>query len=112
MTVVSAQTRVDAACRASENTYVGGTGRVAMKNGLYSIHVSLMDGRVRKGSDVVVFRDGKIVGDDLRHTSSKNAVGIGVSDTLIDKNAIMNGTALIGSSSQLFGATLRKLCGN
>jgi hypothetical protein len=106
---------VDAACRASENTCVGGTGRVAMKNGLNSIHASLMDGRVGKGSGVVVFRDGKIVGGDahttpvLRHTSSKNPVGIGVSDTLTDKNAIMKGTALVGSSSQLFDATLRKL---
>ena len=35
-----------------------------MKNGLYSIHVSLLDGRVGKGSGVVVFRDGKIVGGD------------------------------------------------
>ena len=35
-----------------------------MKNGLYSIHVSLQDGRVGKGSGVIVFRDGKIVGGD------------------------------------------------
>ncbi|MBV9560526.1 MAG: hypothetical protein JOY90_08700 [Bradyrhizobium sp.] len=35
-----------------------------MKNGLYSIHVTLLDGRVGKGSGVVVFRDGKIVGGD------------------------------------------------
>ena len=35
-----------------------------MKNGLYSIHVSLLDGRTGKGSGVVVFRDGKIVGGD------------------------------------------------
>jgi len=35
-----------------------------MKNGLYSIHVSLQDGRVGKGSGVVVFRDGKIFGGD------------------------------------------------
>jgi hypothetical protein len=35
-----------------------------MKNGLYSIHVSLLDGRVGKGSGVVVFRNGKIVGGD------------------------------------------------
>src|SRR5450432_4704210 len=35
-----------------------------MKNGLYSIHVSLQDGRPGKGSGVVVFRDGKIVGGD------------------------------------------------
>src|SRR5271155_739135 len=35
-----------------------------MNNGLYSIHVTLLDGRVGKGSGVVVFRDGKIVGGD------------------------------------------------
>jgi hypothetical protein len=35
-----------------------------MKNGLYSIHVTLLDGRVGKGSGVVVFRDGRIVGGD------------------------------------------------
>ena len=35
-----------------------------MKNGLYSIHVSLRDGRVGKGSGVVLFRDGRILGGD------------------------------------------------
>ncbi len=35
-----------------------------MKNGLYSIHVSLQDGRSGKGSGVVAFRDGKIFGGD------------------------------------------------
>lgn len=111
-----------------------------MKNGLYSIHVSLQDGRVGKGSGVVVFRDGKVVGGDAylyytgtytvkdntfrgevliqRHTSSKddnplfggpNPVGIGVSGTFTDNDAVMTGTALVGSSSQLFGATLRRL---
>src|SRR3954467_2520719 len=35
-----------------------------MKNGLYSIHVSLQDGRAGKGSGVVMFRDGKILGGD------------------------------------------------
>ena len=39
------------------------TGHV-MKNGLYSIHVSLQDGRTGKGSGVVMFREGKIVGGD------------------------------------------------
>jgi hypothetical protein len=42
----------------------GGRHRDVMKNGLYSIHVSLQDGRVGKGSGVIVFRDGKIVGGD------------------------------------------------
>jgi hypothetical protein len=35
-----------------------------MKNGLYSIHVTLQDGRSGKGSGVVMFRDGKILGGD------------------------------------------------
>ena len=35
-----------------------------MKNGLYSIHVNLLDGRSGKGSGVVVFRDGQILGGD------------------------------------------------
>ncbi|HEY3678516.1 MAG TPA: GrlR family regulatory protein [Bradyrhizobium sp.] len=35
-----------------------------MRNGLYSIHVSLQDGRSGKGSGVVMFRDGKILGGD------------------------------------------------
>jgi T3SS negative regulator,GrlR len=35
-----------------------------MKNGLYSIHVTLQDGRSGKGSGVVIFRDGKILGGD------------------------------------------------
>ena len=35
-----------------------------MKNGLYSIHVTLLDGRIGKGSGVVMFRDGKILGGD------------------------------------------------
>jgi hypothetical protein len=35
-----------------------------MKNGLYSIHVDLLDGRSGKGSGVVMFRDGQIRGGD------------------------------------------------
>jgi hypothetical protein len=118
----------------------GGRHRDIMKNGLYSIHVSLQDGRSGKGSGVVVFRDGKIVGGDAylfytgtytvkddtfkgevlvqRHTSSPDAsplfggpnpVGVGVSGTFSDTRGIMNGTALVGKASQIFGATLRKL---
>ena len=111
-----------------------------MKNGLYSIHVSLLDGRSGKGSGVILFRDGQILGGDAylfytgsysvkgdtfkgevlvqRHTSSPDAnplfggptpVGIGVSGTFTDTTAVMNGTALVGKASQIFGATLRKL---
>ena len=112
-----------------------------MKNGLYSIHVNLLDGRVGKGSGVIFCRDGKILGGDAylyytgsyivkgdtfkgevlvqRHTSPRNddnplfggpnPVSIGITGTFTDTQAIMNGTALVGKASQIFGATLRKL---
>ncbi len=111
-----------------------------MKNGLYSIHVSLQDGRSGKGSGVVVFRDGKVLGGDAylfytgsyttkgdtfkgevlvqRHTRSPDAsplfggpdpVGIGVSGTFTDSAVVVSGTALVGTASQIFKATLRKL---
>src|ERR1700682_1462935 len=114
--------------------------RDVMKNGLYSIHVTLLDGRVGKGSGVILFRDGRILGGDAylfytgsytvkddtfkgevlvqRHTSSPDAnplfggpnpVGIGVTGTFTDTRATMNGTALVGKASQIFGATLHKL---
>lgn len=35
-----------------------------MKNGLYSLHVDLLDGRSGKGSGVALFRDGRILGGD------------------------------------------------
>jgi len=35
-----------------------------MKNALYSIHVDLLDGRSGKGSGVVIFRNGQILGGD------------------------------------------------
>jgi T3SS negative regulator,GrlR len=48
-----------------------------MKNGLYSIHVSLLDGRSGKGSGVVVFRNGQILGGDafLFYTGSYTTKG-------------------------------------
>lgn len=36
-------------------------------------------------------------------------VGIGVSGTFTDTRGVMNGTALVGKASQIFGATLHKL---
>src|SRR5205823_13111358 len=52
------------------------TGHIMM-NGLYSIHVSLQDGRTGKGSGVVMFLDGKIVGGDayLYYTGSYTTKG-------------------------------------
>ena len=48
-----------------------------MKNGLYSIHVTLQDGRSGKGSGVVMFRDGRILGGDayLFYTGSYTTKG-------------------------------------
>jgi hypothetical protein len=53
-----------------------------------------------------------------RHTSSPDVnplfggpdpVGVGVFGTFTDKDAVMDGTALVGQASQIFKATLRKL---
>ena len=48
-----------------------------MKNGLYSIHVNLLDGRAGKGSGVILFRDGQILGGDayLFYTGSYTVKG-------------------------------------
>ena len=48
-----------------------------MKNGLYSIHVRLQDGRSGKGSGVVMVRDGKVLGGDayLFYTGSYTTKG-------------------------------------
>jgi hypothetical protein len=113
--------------------------RDVMKNGLYSIHVTLLDGRVGKGSGVILFRDGQILGGDAylyyigsytvkdntfkgevlvqRHTSPRGSdnplfggpAPVGVSGTFTDTRAEMTGTALVGKASQIFGATLHKL---
>nr|WP_247984010.1 GrlR family regulatory protein [Bradyrhizobium sp. 186] len=81
--------------------------RDVMKDGLYSIHVTLLDGRAGKGSGVILFRDGKILGGDAylyytgsysvkdntfkgevlvqRHTSPRN-----------DDNPLFGGPAAVG----------------
>ena len=48
-----------------------------MKNALYSIHVTLQDGRSGKGSGVILFREGKILGGDayLFYTGSYTTKG-------------------------------------
>lgn len=55
----------------------GVAGGHIMKNGLYSIHVSLQDGRSGKGSGVVILRDGRILGGDayLFYTGSYTTKG-------------------------------------
>ena len=46
-------------------------------NGLYSIHVTLQDGRSGKGSGVILFRNGQILGGDayLFYTGSYTTKG-------------------------------------
>jgi hypothetical protein len=48
-----------------------------MQNGLYSIHVNLLDGRSGKGSGVILFRNGQILGGDayLFYTGSYSTNG-------------------------------------
>jgi hypothetical protein len=48
-----------------------------MQNGLYSIHVNLLDGRSGKGSGVILFRNGQILGGDayLFYTGSYTTNG-------------------------------------
>jgi hypothetical protein len=112
-----------------------------MKNGLYSIHVQLGDGREGKGSGVLVFNEGVILGGDAflfytgkysaegstvrgevvinQHTPSLDAnplfggadVGIGFSGQFSDSEATISGTGLVGRHSMIFRATLRRLAG-
>ena len=75
-------------------------------NGLYSIHVSLEDGRSGKGSGVVIFRDGKILGGDayLFYTGTYTAKGdtfkgevlIQRHTTSADANPLFGGPSAVG----------------
>jgi T3SS negative regulator,GrlR len=77
-----------------------------MKNGLYSIHVSLQDGRSGKGSGVIVFRDGQIRGGDayLFYTGSYTTKGDAFRGEVLvqrhtshpDANPLFGGPAPVG----------------
>ena len=77
-----------------------------MKNGLYSIHVSLLDGRSGKGSGVIVFRDGQILGGDayLFYTGSYSVKGDSFKGEVLvqrhtsspDANPLFGGPAPVG----------------
>ncbi|MDE2376906.1 GrlR family regulatory protein [Bradyrhizobium sp.] len=78
-----------------------------MMNGLYSIHVTLLDGRVGKGSGVILFRDGQILGGDayLFYTGSYTLKGnIFKGEVLVqrhtsprnDDNPLFGGPAPVG----------------
>jgi hypothetical protein len=72
-----------------------------MKNGLYSIHVTLLDGRVGKGSGVIVFRDGQILGGDayLFYTGSYTVKD----DTFKGEVLVQRNTSPRNDDNPLFG---------
>lgn len=110
-----------------------------MREGLYSVHIELGDGHVGKGSGVLVFRDGGILGGDAflfyvgryearggdilgevvinQHTPSPGAfplfggreVGIGFTGTLTESGGTLEGMALVGRMSHPFRGTLKHL---
>jgi len=110
-----------------------------MRNGLYSIHVRTLDGHFGKGSGVIVFRDGHILGGDAflfytgsytvrdgvikgevqvdQHTRAREiaplfggkSVSIGFSGRTADGDISLDGTALYGKQSIRFTATLRRV---
>jgi hypothetical protein len=72
-----------------------------MKDGLYSIHVSLLDGNTGKGSGVIVFRDGMILGGDafLYYTGSYTVQN----DTFKGEVIVNRHTPNRGEVNPLFG---------
>jgi hypothetical protein len=110
-----------------------------MKNGLYSIHIRTLDGHFGKGSGVIIFRDGRILGGDAflfytgsytvhgdtvkgevqvdQHTQPRDIaplfggkpVSIGFSGKTGDGDLTFHGTALYGKQSIRFNATLRRV---
>jgi hypothetical protein len=75
--------------------------RDVMMNGLYSIHVTLLDGRVGKGSGVILFRDGKILGGDayLYYTGSYKVKD----NTFKGEVLVQRHTTPRGNDNPLFG---------
>jgi hypothetical protein len=76
-----------------------------MKNGLYSIHVTLLDGRVGKGSGVILFRDGQILGGDayLYYTGSYT-----VKDNTFKGEVLVSGTPPRATTTILCSAGRRR----
>jgi len=72
-----------------------------MKNGLYSIHVTLLDGRAGKGSGVILFRDGQILGGDayLYYTGSY----VVKDNTFKGEVLVQRHTSPRGNDNPLFG---------
>jgi T3SS negative regulator,GrlR len=77
-----------------------------MKNGLYSIHVTLLDGRIGKGSGVVMFHNGRILGGDaylfytgsytVRDNTFKGEVLVQRHTSSPDANPLFGGPSAVG----------------
>jgi hypothetical protein len=118
---------------------VSPVGQGGIKNGLYSIHIRMLDGIDGGNTGVMVLHDGRIRGGDAyfdyigsytsangrwkgeiinhEHTPSQGErpvfggyeVGIGFSGTYTDEGAVGEATALAGKRSIRFAAVLRLL---
>jgi hypothetical protein len=114
-------------------------GQVGIKNGLYSLHIRMLDGIDGGNTGVMVLHNGRIRGGDAffdyigsytsangrwkgelinhEHTPSQGErpvfggyeVGIGFSDTYTDEGAVGEATALAGKRSIRFAAVLKLL---
>ena len=114
-------------------------GKGGIKNGLYSIHIRMLDGIDGGNTGVMVLHDGKIRGGDAffdyigaytsangrwkgelvnhEHTPSQGVrpvfggyeVGIGFSGSYSEEGAVADATALAGKRSIRFKAVLRRL---
>ena len=110
-----------------------------IRNGLYSIHIRMLDGIDGGNTGVMMLHDGRIRGGDAffdyigaytsangrwkgelvnhEHTSSQGErpvfggyeVGIGFSGTYTEEGAVAEATALVGKRSIRFSAVLKKL---
>jgi hypothetical protein len=118
---------------------VAGIGKNGVKNGLYSIHIKMLDGIDGGNTGVMVLHDGRIHGGDAffdyigsyscangkwkgeivnhEHTPTQgerpvfggHEVGIGFSGTYTDAGASAEATALAGKRSIRFSAELKLL---
>jgi hypothetical protein len=114
-------------------------GKGGIRNGLYSIHIRMLDGIDGGNTGVMILQDGRIRGGDAffdyigactsangkwkgelvnhEHTPSQGErpvfggyeVGIGFSGTYTDEGAVAEATALAGKRSIRFSAVLKKL---
>jgi len=115
------------------------SGKDGIKDGLYSIHIRMLDGIDGGNTGVMVLHDGRIRGGDAffgyigsytsangrwkgelvnqEHTPSQGErpvfggyeVGIGFSGSFTDEGAVAEATALAGKRSIRFSAVLKKL---